>query len=322
MFSRISVLAVALLLTGHLTEPSVAQTVGYADAIDQLGTSCGPDIAKFCKNESLGGGRVRQCLLRNQSSVSTRCIGSVNALTGLLQKRAAARASVMRVCDVDIKRRCSGVEVGDGNLLECFFKTKENVSAPCRQAVADAGFEVGLASPSTTNAPIKLTAVELVTSLQGVEAPATSISAAQLRQLAAQSIADPARKERVNRTPMFGQLDQLAQFTIAVQFDFNSARIRPDSFRAVGLMADALYSPYLQGYKFLIVGHTDAKGSREYNLKLSQQRADAIREALMDPFGIPASRIEAVGLGEEQLLNSAKPDAAENRRVQLINIGK
>jgi OOP family OmpA-OmpF porin len=322
MFSRISVLAVALLLTGHLTEPSVAQTVGYADAIDQLGTSCGPDIATFCKNESLGGGRVRQCLLRNQGSVSARCVGSINALTSLLQKRAAARASVMQVCDVDIKRRCSGVEVGDGNLLECFFKTKENVSAPCRQAVADAGFEVGLASSSTTNAPIKLTSADLVNSLQGVEAPATSISAAQLRQLAAQSIADPARKERVNRTPMFGQLDQLAQFTIAVQFDFNSARIRPDSFRAVGLMADALYSPYLQGYKFLIVGHTDAKGSREYNLKLSQQRADAIREALMDPFGIPASRIEAVGLGEEQLLNSAKPDAAENRRVQLINIGK
>jgi outer membrane protein OmpA-like peptidoglycan-associated protein len=322
MFSRISVLAVALLLTGHLTEPSVAQTVGYADAIDQLGTSCGPDIATFCKNESLGGGRVRQCLLRNQGSVSARCVGSINALTSLLQKRAAARASVMQVCDVDIKRRCSGVEVGDGNLLECFFKTKENVSAPCRQAVADAGFEVGLASSSTTNAPIKLTSADLVNSLQGVEAPATSISAAQLRQLAAQSIADPARKERVNRTPMFGPLDQLAQFTIAVQFDFNSARIRPDSFRAVGLMADALYSPYLQGYKFLIVGHTDAKGSREYNLKLSQQRADAIREALMDPFGIPASRIEAVGLGEEQLLNSAKPDAAENRRVQLINIGK
>ena len=322
MFKPMLIFASAMVLAGFLTEPVSAQTVGYADAIDQLGTSCGADIAKFCKNESLGGGRVRQCLLRNQGGVSARCIGSINALTSLLQKRAAARASVMQVCDVDIKRRCSGVEVGDGNLLECFFKTKENVSAPCRQAIADAGFEVGLASPSTTNAPIKLTSAELVNSLQGVEAQATRISAAQLRQLAAQSIADPARKERVNRTPMFGQLDQLAQFTIAVQFDFNSARIRPDSFRAVGLMADALYSPYLQGYKFLIVGHTDAKGSREYNLKLSQQRADAIREALIDPFGIPASRIEAVGLGEEQLLNSSKPDAAENRRVQLINIGR
>ena len=322
MFKPMLIFASAMVLAGFLTEPVSAQTVGYADAIDQLGTSCGADIAKFCKNESLGGGRVRQCLLRNQGGVSARCIGSINALTSLLQKRAAARASVMQVCDVDIKRRCSGVEVGDGNLLECFFKTKENVSAPCRQAIADAGFEVGLASPSTTNAPIKLTSAELVNSLQGVEAQATRISAAQLRQLAAQSIADPARKERVNRAPMFAQLDQLAQFTIAVQFDFNSARIRPDSFRAVGLMADALYSPYLQGYKFLIVGHTDAKGSREYNLKLSQQRADAIREALIDPFGIPASRIEAVGLGEEQLLNSSKPDAAENRRVQLINIGR
>jgi len=322
MLGRSLFLAAAVVATTHFSQPTIAQTVGYADAIDQLGTGCGSDIAKFCKNENLGGGRVRQCLLRNQGALSAGCVRSINTLTSLLQKRAAARASVMQVCDVDIKRRCSGVEVGDGNLLECFFKTKENVSAPCRQAVADAGFEVGLASPSTTNAPIKLTSAELVSSLQGVEAPATRISAAQLRQLAVQSLADPARKERVNRAPLFAQLDQLAQFTIAVQFDFNSARIRPDSFRAVGLMADALYSPYLQGYKFLIVGHTDGKGTREYNLKLSQQRADAIRDALIDPFGIPASRLEAVGLGEEQFLNSAKPDAAENRRVQLINIGK
>jgi OOP family OmpA-OmpF porin len=126
----------------------------------------------------------------------------------------------------------------------------------------------------------------------------------------------------MNREPLSEQLGNLAQFTIAIQFDFDSARIRPDSFRAVGLMADALYHPYLQGYRILIVGHTDAKGSREYNLKLSQQRADAIRAALINPFGISSARIEAVGLGEEQLLNRSNPEAAENRRVQLINIGK
>jgi outer membrane protein OmpA-like peptidoglycan-associated protein len=120
---------------------------------------------------------------------------------------------------------------------------------------------------------------------------------------------------------LLADLDKLAQLTIAIQFDFDSARIRPDSFQAVGLMADALYHPYLQGYRFLIVGHTDGKGSREYNLKLSQQRADAIREALVKPFGISPSRIEAVGLGEEQMLKPEAPEAAENRRVQLINIG-
>jgi len=43
---------------------------------------------------------------------------------------------------------------------------------------------------------------------------------------------------------------------------------------------------------------------------------------LINPFGINPARIEAVGLGEEQLLDRANPKAAENRRVQLINIGR
>jgi len=305
---------------GFAAEPVFAQTIGYADALDQLAVACGADIAKYCKNENLGGGRVRGCLLLNQSKVSAPCIGSINALGVLLQKRAAARASVMSVCDVDIKRRCSGIQPGDGNLMECFYKTKENISPPCRQAVADAGFEVSL-GPSSRSGSINLSSGDLVSSLQGVEA-AANISASQLRQLVNQSLADPSRTSRVGRPPLYEQLDSLAQITIAIQFDFNSARIRPDSFRAVGLMADALYHPYLQGYRFLIVGHTDAKGSREYNLKLSQERADAIRAALINPFGISPSRIEAVGLGEEQLLNRGNPEAAENRRVQLINIGK
>jgi OOP family OmpA-OmpF porin len=298
-----------------------AQTIGYADALGQLGTSCGADIAKFCKSEPLGGGRVRQCLQRNQASISPRCKESIAALSNLLVKRAAARAAVPRVCDADIKRRCAGIAPGDGNLMECFYKTKQNISAACQQAVADAGYEVELGS-SSGSGKINLSSGQLVSSLQGVESAAATVSAAQLRQLVSQSLADPSRTNRVNRAPLFGQLDQLAQFTIAIQFDFNSANIRPDSFRAVGLMADALYHPYLQGYRFLIVGNTDAKGSREYNLKLSQQRADAIRAALIDPFGISPARIEAVGLGEEQLLNPANPEAAENRRVQLINIGK
>jgi outer membrane protein OmpA-like peptidoglycan-associated protein len=208
---------------------------------------------------------------------------------------------------------CTGVQAGDGNLMECFYKVKRNMSAQCQQTVANAGYEVGLA-PASSQAPIQLSSVKLVDSLQAIESTGTAISASRLRQLAAQAVQDPSRANRVDRAPLTDQLEKLAQFTIAVQFDFNSARIRPDSFRAVGLMADALYHPYLQGYRFMILGHTDAKGD--------QQRADAIRWALLNPFGIPAARIEAVGLGEEQLLNRRDPEAAENRRVQLINIGQ
>jgi OOP family OmpA-OmpF porin len=172
------------------------------------------------------------------------------------------------------------------------------------------------------SAQTRLTSDDLVKSLQGVEEEVPRISAALLRQQALDSLTNPARANRVNREPLSEQLNKLAQLTVAIQFDFDSARIRPGSYRTVGLIADSLYHPFLLGYRFLVVGHTDGTGNREYNLQLSQQRADAIREALINPFGIDPARIEAVGLGEEQLLNSTKPEAATNRRVQLINIGR
>jgi len=298
-----------------------AQSIGYAQALDRLGASCGKDIEKSCKKTNLGGGRTIHCLDQNRAAISATCQASITELQTLLATRAQARAAVPRVCDTDIRRLCAGVQSGDGNLMECFYKARQNVSAQCQKAVADAGYEATI-GPSASAGQVALNSADLVNSLQGAEQAGPAISAASLRQMAVQSLSDPSRTNRMNRTPLTNQLDKLAQLTIAIQFDFNSARIRPDSFRAVGLMADALYHPYLQGYKFLIVGHTDGKGSREYNLKLSQQRAEAIREALINPFGIAPSRIEPVGLGEEQLLKPANPEAAENRRVQLINIGR
>ena len=319
--SKIRILLAVLFLPFAWT-PANAETIGYSEAIDLFATGCGADIAKFCKTANLGGGRIQQCLNSNQASVSAGCKATSRDLQALITKRDAARAAVLRVCDNDIRRMCAGIQVGDGNLMECFYKAKSNMSAQCRQTVEDAGFEVRLA-PSQSTSQVKLDPNELVSSLQGVDAAASSgITAAGLRQLVAAGMADPSRRERANRAPLTERLNNLAQFTIAIQFDFGSARIRPDSFKAVGLMADALNHPYLLGYRFIIVGHTDAVGSRETNLKLSQQRAEAVREALINPFHIDATRLEAVGFGEEQLLNRSRPDAAENRRVQLINIGK
>lgn len=319
MTKRVAI-ACSAIFVGLLT-PSFAQTIGYADAIDRLATSCRADITKFCKSEPLGGGRMAQCLQRSQ--ISANCTNAIVVLSELLQRRAAAQALVPKLCDADIRRVCAGVEQGDGNLMECYYKANARVSDACRRAVIDAGYEANLAPAGRSGGPINLSAGQLVSSLQSAEStPATVITAARLRQLAAQALRDPSRASRVNRQPLLGDLNQLAQFTIAVQFDLGSANIRPDSFRAVGLMADALNHPYLLSYRFIVVGHTDGRGSREANLRLSQQRAEAIRDALVSPFGIAPSRIDAVGLGEEQFLNAANPEDAKNRRVQLINVGK
>ena len=82
-----------------------------------------------------------------------------------------------------------------------------------------------------------------------------------------------------------------------------------------------MYNPLLAGDRFLIVGNTDARGKREANLKLSERRAAAVAEMLVNVFRIPPQRLLTMGLGEEQLLDTQNPDDGINRRVQLINIG-
>jgi outer membrane protein OmpA-like peptidoglycan-associated protein len=311
-------LALAFLIAGAAfsNSPSSAQTIGYAEAVNQFAIACKADIAKHCKAVPLGGGRLSQCLHQN-SAVSAGCLSTIASLQAMVAKRATARASIQRICDTDIRRLCEGMQAGDGNLMECFFKTRRNASPQCQQAVSDAGYDLRLV-PDQPTTQIALDPVDPLSA----NLPAGYWSANNLRQMALNGMHDPARNQRVNRPPLVDRLNNMAQITIAIAFDLNSARISPESFKAVGLMADALNSPYLQNYRFIIVGNTDARGKREYNLKLSQERADAIREALINPFGINPARLQAVGLGEEQLLDPAHPEAAENRRVQLINIGR
>lgn len=120
----------------------------------------------------------------------------------------------------------------------------------------------------------------------------------------------------------FPQLAKLAQFTVEINFNFNSAVIRPESYRNVGAIADALHNPILLGYGFLVIGHTDSVGGRVYNVGLSQRRAEAVVAALVNPLGVNPAVLQPVGMGEEQLRDPSHPTSGVNRRVQLINVGK
>jgi outer membrane protein OmpA-like peptidoglycan-associated protein len=321
MGPKLAFLALTTALLFARTEPSSAETIGYAEALGHLAVSCGKDINRFCRSANLGGGQVADCLERHQSSVSLDCKATSGEVAALLRKRAAARASVSRVCELDRLRFCGGIQPGDAQILGCMYKSRQALSLPCQQALADSGYEASLAA-GPVGSQIHLSSRDILSSLVGIENTSIGISVGRLRALAASAVHDPSRADPFHRPPLFAQLNNLAQITIAIEFDFNSARISPRSYRAIGLMADALHHPTLYGYCFLIVGHTDAIGGREYNLKLSERRAQAIRAALINPFGIGPQRIDEVGLGEEQLLNRSNPKAAENRRVQLINIGQ
>lgn len=107
--------------------------------------------------------------------------------------------------------------------------------------------------------------------------------------------------------------------SLQIQFDFNSAKVRAESQQALSNLAQALRSPELLAANFAVEGHTDAKGRADYNQKLSQSRAEAVREYLAQQ-GVDAGRLQASGKGSSDLANSSDPYAAENRRVRIVNL--
>jgi outer membrane protein OmpA-like peptidoglycan-associated protein len=113
------------------------------------------------------------------------------------------------------------------------------------------------------------------------------------------------------------ELEEPPQVALQIQFEFNSSKITPQGDIQIGELAKALNSKVLEGVRFQVEGHTDAVGKAEYNLKLSQQRADAIAFKLSS-LGVERARLSAVGMGDLKLLSGFKPSAAEHRRVVVM----
>ncbi|MCT8974545.1 cysteine rich repeat-containing protein [Microbaculum marinisediminis] len=132
--------AVFFLVAGMLAiAPARAQTISYAQSVDELAKACGADIGKFCKNTNIGSG-MGACMEKNLSKVSEQCKATFVATQASLAKRAAAQAATEQLCANDIKRFCKEYDPGNGRYLRCLLKTGSRVSAPCTQALTDAGW--------------------------------------------------------------------------------------------------------------------------------------------------------------------------------------
>ena len=107
--------------------------------------------------------------------------------------------------------------------------------------------------------------------------------------------------------------------SLLIQFDFNSARVRPESQQSLATLSEALQSSELMNSRFAVEGHTDAKGDADYNQKLSEARAQAVRDFLKTR-GVDQDRLVVAGKGATDLANSDQPFAAENRRVRIVNL--
>ena len=128
--------------------------------------------------------------------------------------------------------------------------------------------------------------------------------------------------EPAKRPLIVPELKDLPTFNLAIQFDVDTPIILPESYETVGRLADSLVNAQLLPYTFLIVGHMDSNGKREANVILSQRRADAIRDVLVNTFKISSKRISSLGLGEEQFIDQAHPTSPVNLQIQIVTLGK
>jgi outer membrane protein OmpA-like peptidoglycan-associated protein len=136
-----------------------------------------------------------------------------------------------------------------------------------------------------------------------------------LRNRTARSLTLSERDDLARRAQGMPETD-LAEIT----FEYNSAKLTSAAVPILRNLGKALISPQLKGSTFIIEGHTDAKGSADYNQRLSDRRADAVKQFLIAEYHIPAKDLVPVGYGKRKLKDPNDPFAAENRRVRVVNV--
>ena len=100
-----------------------------------------------------------------------------------------------------------------------------------------------------------------------------------------------------------------------VTFELNSAELTDEARENLAVFAEALNDERLATARFVVEGHTDARGSEDYNDTLSQERAASVK-AYLTGLGVSDARLTAIGLGETQPRTADALDD-ENRRVEL-----
>jgi OOP family OmpA-OmpF porin len=170
------------------------------------------------------------------------------------------------------------------------------------------------AVPGTTCLWVLLAAAPLVVGAAdpSAESADAALSNTQIEQaLKAAPTHDPATRGLHRITP---------SVNLNIAFEYNSSELKPEASDQLQQLQLALGSDSLREDRFLVAGHTDAKGNPQYNQRLSLQRAESVKRFLT-AHGIDAGRLDTIGYGSERLLDPDRPNDPRNRRVEIRDLG-
>ena len=128
-------LAVTILL--FLTIPAAAGD----DLIQTVVNGCKKELDTYCKDVTPGEGRGLACLYAHGDKLSGKCEYALYDAAAQLERAVAALSYAVNECRDDLENLCSGVQVGEGRLLDCLEKNDSKVSDRCKQAIKDVGLK-------------------------------------------------------------------------------------------------------------------------------------------------------------------------------------
>jgi len=131
---------IALALVIAATSPAFAETMNFETGAAILGESCGKDIDANCFGVNLDAPRLKECLSRNQDTISAQCRADYVKAFDAIQKRLAARAAVRKMCEYDRKRFCADPQYDFGGVMSCLSKVPRGMTLSCKQAISDTGY--------------------------------------------------------------------------------------------------------------------------------------------------------------------------------------
>ncbi|PYC22610.1 porin [Aquipseudomonas alcaligenes] len=129
-------------------------------------------------------------------------------------------------------------------------------------------------------------------------------------------VAEPVAEPVVEEVAPTPEPAETVRVELDVKFDFDKAKVKEESYGDIKNLADFM-NQYPQT-STTVEGHTDSVGTDAYNQKLSERRAGAVREVLVNQYGVSAERVGSVGYGESRPVadNATEAGRAVNRRVE------
>jgi hypothetical protein len=131
---------ILLVLVAAVPSRASAQTMNFEQATAVLAASCGTDIDNVCRGVNLDPARLKECLRRSDDSISPKCRSDYLRVFGAIEQRVAARATLSKLCNWEMKHLCGEARQDPAKGLQCLLDSTKKATPNCNRAISAAGY--------------------------------------------------------------------------------------------------------------------------------------------------------------------------------------